>query len=207
MGIVDEHVHRSPSVPSTNHQEARIPAPHLQHHTCRETTEPNLRTIARAFPHRRVHLTDSLFLKREVSQGLRVQFATRSEWIGLLVGKAGARIRDIRNATGCSVEVIDGRGGGGQRGDFGQGDCDGAVGAAATDGGAYGSGGHARAALPCRVVISGPTADSVQEAREQMELVEVSIPIDPKQVPLYFLAPGFALRVHAAGWCNYPLNV
>lgn len=113
-----------------------------------------------------------------MSQGLRVQFASRPEWIGLLVGKAGSRIRGLRKSTGCSIEVIDGGGGGGRGGPDGS--CGG--------GGGGGGGGHKAAGAqqpappPCRVVICGPDAGSVQRAREQMELTEVRIAVNPQQV-------------------------
>lgn len=116
-------------------------------------------------------------VQREVSKGLRVQFTTRSEWIGLLVGKAGARIRDARKSTGCSIEVCSGNSSGGLGG-----------GSRGRGRGGYGSGGIAANRLPptlpppCKVVISGPDADSVQRAREEMELVEARIPVDSHQV-------------------------
>lgn len=124
-----------------------------------------------------------MYIQRDVSKGLRVQFTTRSEWIGLLVGKAGARIRDVRKSTGCSIEVrsANGDGCGGGRGGRGE-----------RDGGGGGGGGRGIAAanrlpltLPpplCKVVISGPDADSVQRAREEMELVEASVSVDSYQV-------------------------
>ena len=126
--------------------------------------------------------------QREVAQGLRTQFATRAEWIGLLVGKAGARIRDVRKATGCSIEVIDGRttgngGIGGGGGGGGRGLPSGGEG-----GGRGGNGGRGSApkpslsSLPCKVVISGPDAESVKKAREQMELEEAWFPVDQQQV-------------------------
>ena len=36
--------------------------------------------------------------------------------------------------------------------------------------------------VPCRVVISGPDADSVREARERMELVEARIGVGAEEV-------------------------
>lgn len=108
--------------------------------------------------------------------GLHVRFPTRSEWIGLLVGKAGARIRDLRKSTGCSIEVCGGNGSG--------------RGGGSSGGGRGGDGGHgitvnqppSKLTPPCKVVISGPDADSVQRAREEMELVEARIPVDQHQV-------------------------
>ncbi|CAN0186297.1 unnamed protein product, partial [Ectocarpus sp. 8 AP-2014] len=114
---------------------------------------------------------------REVSQGLRVQFASRPEWIGLLVGKAGSRIRDLRKSTGCSIEVIDGGGGGGRGGPDGS--CGGGGGGGG--GGHKAAGGQPPAPSSCRVVICGPDAGSVQRAREKMELTEVRIAVNPQQ--------------------------
>ncbi|CAN0138632.1 unnamed protein product [Ectocarpus sp. 4 AP-2014] len=115
--------------------------------------------------------------EREVSQGLRVQFASRPEWIGLLVGKAGSRIRGLRKSTGCSIEVIDGGGGGGRGGPDGSWGGGGGGGG----GGQKAAGGQPPAASSCRVVICGPDAGSVQRAREQMELTEGRIAVNPQQ--------------------------
>lgn len=111
-----------------------------------------------------------------MSQGLRVQFASRPEWIGLLVGKAGSRIQGLRKSTGCSIEVIDGGGGrGGLDGGSGGGGGGGG-------GGNKAAGGQPPAPLRSRVVICGPDAGSVQRAREQMELTEARILVNPQQV-------------------------
>lgn len=119
--------------------------------------------------------------QREVSQGLRVQFASLPEWIGLLVGKAGSRIRGLRKSTGCSIEVIAGGGGGG-----GRGGPDGSCGRAGggSGGGNKAAGGQPPAPSPCRVVICGPDAGRVRRAREQMELTEVRIAVNPQQVKM-----------------------
>lgn len=131
-----------------------------------------------------------------MAQGLRTQFATRPEWIGLLVGKAGARIRDVRKATGCSIEVVDGGGigngaGGGSSSRGGGGSGGGGRGFPSNGNGGGGRGGNggrgrtskrSHSSFPCKVVISGPDADSVKKAREQMELVEARFPVDKQQV-------------------------
>lgn len=124
-------------------------------------------------------------LQREVEQGLRVQFSTRREWIGLLIGKAGARISTVQSSTGCTITVDDisenqhcglnsgdvggcgGRGGGG--GDVGD-DRDGGVGA---EGLRMSTG---------RVIISGSDAGSVRKAKELMEFSEARIHITAGQV-------------------------
>ncbi|CAM9464120.1 unnamed protein product, partial [Laminaria digitata] len=49
--------------------------------------------------HSRRSLEQSLSaFELDVSRGLRVQFETRQEWIGLIIGKAGARIASIRKS-------------------------------------------------------------------------------------------------------------
>eukprot|EP00903_Cladosiphon_okamuranus_P005653 g5618.t1 len=161
----------------------------------------------------------------EVAQGLRTQFATRPEWIGLLVGKGGARIRDVRKATGCSVEIIGGGttgnggggGGGGGRGGVG------GRGFPSSDGSSGGRGGghdggrgstpkHLLSSAVCKVVISGPDAESVEKAREQMELEEAWFPVDQHQAEVLGRLPRTKLvdlrqqsgctvvDLHAQGW-------
>lgn len=117
-----------------------------------------------------------------------MQFATRSEWIGLLIGKAGARIRNVQQVTGCTVTIIDshdiahGRNGGGRSTDrVSQRDL--ANHRWGDDGRSERRGGKAGAsAMSCRIAISGSDADSVRQAREDMDFVEARIAVGATQV-------------------------
>lgn len=112
----------------------------------------------------------------EVSRGLRVQFPTRQEWIGLLVGKSGNRIRHLENTTGCTIRIVGGARGAGLTGDQGR------FGGSGRRGGTWYGGGSTSTTTPCRVAIAGPDAESVQKAREQMEFAEASMAVGVAQV-------------------------
>lgn len=144
-------------------------------------------------------------LQLEVSRGLRVQFATRQEWMGLLIGKGGTRIRNVERNTGCNIEVIDGDGGGGGRGSRSAsrgsnsdrrnngGNKRYSIGNGGLSGG--GQVGEMMTSSSCKVVISGPDADSVQQAKELMYLVEARIAVETEQVRAGCLDEGGRIRL------------
>ena len=129
----------------------------------------------------------------DVSRGLRVQFEIRREWAGRIIGKAGARISRIENSTGCNIRVVNGgvapynsgrawsSGGGGYK--YGEASDRGYLRGSGGRGGGWNGVSNAEVDPGlCRVVISGPDADSVREAREQTELVEARVSVGAEEV-------------------------
>lgn len=118
--------------------------------------------------------------QEKIERGLRVQFFTRREWVGILIGKGGARINTVQKSTGCTITVDDGGVGGGRGRAWRQGSGDRFT--RARGAGWAGDLRSSRSARSARVIISGSDRNSVRQAREMMEFSEAMIAVNPTQV-------------------------
>jgi hypothetical protein len=109
--------------------------------------------------------TDLFSTQGEIAAGQMIEFSIQPELIGLAIGKKGSRIKQIETETGVSSINVS---------DNGKSDCLVTFFSSHFDLFFFCFAGH--------IMIYGPDSQSVQRAREQLELREESFPLHPAQV-------------------------
>lgn len=103
--------------------------------------------------------TDLFSFQGEIASGKQIEFTVKSDLLGLVIGKKGARIKQVEQETGVSSINVNG-GYNIHKFDFIL---------------------YLKLIDTGKIMIVGPDSQSVQQARESLELIEDSLPLSESQ--------------------------